>query len=463
MPFSQITQLPSVSELFLSTVRRKSVGVAHSTTSIPSSNSQRTPEEGDGNQLNLNSISPQTIAIPSQHEIFSSGSTVPRITSHASFENSLPSLRRLTESTINYPGGNSQPQVSLAATAPLHRGPLGGDDYFSTQYRISQRESTSSSIPQALPRQLSTTGPPTPQHPRYSDGYPFPEYLRELRQLLTQLVPAQPSLRQLLNQLVPTELFLRQQAQLQQQGQQHEVAQAYAQEQAQLHHQAQLQQQQQQQQQQQALQQHISQQQIQQQQIQQQQVQQQQIQQQQLSLRHALLHQPLPPHQLQHLVLQQQVPQHYPQIVQQMKLLPQSQPFIYSPQYVPSGLNGVPNAMQAMGNNVQNVINIPYGQVYHYQQPHQAQVDSVNIIYDGNSGLVNKRRIIKRRTRTGCLTCRKRRIKCDETKPTCYNCDRSKKVCLGYENLSQLHSKKKRDSSLDLKDDDLPDEEGSSE
>lgn len=52
---------------------------------------------------------------------------------------------------------------------------------------------------------------------------------------------------------------------------------------------------------------------------------------------------------------------------------------------------------------------------------------------DQNNALVNKRRIIKRRTRTGCLTCRRRRIKCDERKPHCYNCERSKKLCLGYE------------------------------
>ncbi|CAK7896721.1 hypothetical protein CAAN1_17S01552 [[Candida] anglica] len=60
--------------------------------------------------------------------------------------------------------------------------------------------------------------------------------------------------------------------------------------------------------------------------------------------------------------------------------------------------------------------------------------------HDENNALVNKRRIIKRRTRTGCLTCRKRRIKCDERKPHCFNCERSKKVCLGYENLSKKKS-----------------------
>ncbi|KAF2401383.1 hypothetical protein EJ06DRAFT_390107 [Trichodelitschia bisporula] len=40
---------------------------------------------------------------------------------------------------------------------------------------------------------------------------------------------------------------------------------------------------------------------------------------------------------------------------------------------------------------------------------------------------------IKRRTKTGCLTCRKRRIKCDEEHPTCRNCQKSKRECLGYD------------------------------
>ncbi|KAL6717919.1 hypothetical protein ACLMJK_004004 [Lecanora helva] len=40
---------------------------------------------------------------------------------------------------------------------------------------------------------------------------------------------------------------------------------------------------------------------------------------------------------------------------------------------------------------------------------------------------------IKRRTKTGCLTCRKRRIKCDEAHPSCRNCQKSKRECLGYD------------------------------
>ncbi|KAJ5172800.1 hypothetical protein N7492_005393 [Penicillium capsulatum] len=38
----------------------------------------------------------------------------------------------------------------------------------------------------------------------------------------------------------------------------------------------------------------------------------------------------------------------------------------------------------------------------------------------------------KKRTKTGCLTCRKRRIKCGEEKPTCSNCVKSKRTCEGY-------------------------------
>ncbi|EPX74653.1 transcription factor Moc3 [Schizosaccharomyces octosporus yFS286] len=43
---------------------------------------------------------------------------------------------------------------------------------------------------------------------------------------------------------------------------------------------------------------------------------------------------------------------------------------------------------------------------------------------------------VKRRTKTGCLTCRRRRIKCDETKPLCANCSKSNRNCEGYPNPS---------------------------
>ncbi|ROT38628.1 hypothetical protein SODALDRAFT_276984 [Sodiomyces alkalinus F11] len=43
-----------------------------------------------------------------------------------------------------------------------------------------------------------------------------------------------------------------------------------------------------------------------------------------------------------------------------------------------------------------------------------------------------KKSVARKRTKTGCLTCRKRRIKCDESKPICNNCTKSKRHCEGY-------------------------------
>ncbi|ODV88315.1 hypothetical protein CANARDRAFT_59454 [[Candida] arabinofermentans NRRL YB-2248] len=52
-----------------------------------------------------------------------------------------------------------------------------------------------------------------------------------------------------------------------------------------------------------------------------------------------------------------------------------------------------------------------------------------------NEAKEKRKRVVRRRTRTGCLTCRKRRIKCDERKPFCFNCEKSKKLCAGYEQV----------------------------
>ncbi|KAL5594690.1 uncharacterized protein BROUX77_008037 [Berkeleyomyces rouxiae] len=43
-----------------------------------------------------------------------------------------------------------------------------------------------------------------------------------------------------------------------------------------------------------------------------------------------------------------------------------------------------------------------------------------------------KKPVTRRRTKTGCMTCRKRRIKCDEGRPGCNNCQKSRKICEGY-------------------------------
>ncbi|KAL8689977.1 MAG: hypothetical protein Q9218_004474 [Villophora microphyllina] len=39
---------------------------------------------------------------------------------------------------------------------------------------------------------------------------------------------------------------------------------------------------------------------------------------------------------------------------------------------------------------------------------------------------------VRKRTKTGCLTCRRRRIKCGEERPMCTNCVKSKRNCEGY-------------------------------
>ncbi|OHF03899.1 C6 zinc finger protein [Colletotrichum orchidophilum] len=36
------------------------------------------------------------------------------------------------------------------------------------------------------------------------------------------------------------------------------------------------------------------------------------------------------------------------------------------------------------------------------------------------------------KSRTGCITCKKRRVRCDEGKPSCLNCSKSKRSCEGY-------------------------------
>ncbi|KAK0735885.1 hypothetical protein B0T21DRAFT_194030 [Apiosordaria backusii] len=51
---------------------------------------------------------------------------------------------------------------------------------------------------------------------------------------------------------------------------------------------------------------------------------------------------------------------------------------------------------------------------------------------NGNGNQPPKKTTVRKRTKTGCLTCRRRRIKCDEGKPTCGNCIKSKRQCEGY-------------------------------
>ncbi|KAL7822900.1 hypothetical protein V8C26DRAFT_191316 [Trichoderma gracile] len=52
---------------------------------------------------------------------------------------------------------------------------------------------------------------------------------------------------------------------------------------------------------------------------------------------------------------------------------------------------------------------------------------------DGGKDEANRKKTgTRKRTKTGCLTCRRRRIKCDEGRPICHNCIKSRRECEGY-------------------------------
>ncbi|KAL4965668.1 Zn(II)2Cys6 transcription factor domain-containing protein [Aspergillus stella-maris] len=55
----------------------------------------------------------------------------------------------------------------------------------------------------------------------------------------------------------------------------------------------------------------------------------------------------------------------------------------------------------------------------------------------------------RRRTRTGCLTCRARRVKCDERNPTCERCEAANIQCAGYERQRRVElPRRKRTRSV---------------
>lgn len=55
--------------------------------------------------------------------------------------------------------------------------------------------------------------------------------------------------------------------------------------------------------------------------------------------------------------------------------------------------------------------------------------------------------IMARRVRTGCVTCRKRRVKCDERRPACERCRNANFECEGFEAPRKISSLARRDSS----------------
>ncbi|TGJ83485.1 hypothetical protein E0Z10_g5276 [Xylaria hypoxylon] len=58
-----------------------------------------------------------------------------------------------------------------------------------------------------------------------------------------------------------------------------------------------------------------------------------------------------------------------------------------------------------------------------------------------------KRRAMHAKARTGCLTCKRRRVKCDETKPTCARCIKSGHMCAGYEDCVTAQSSNSNSNS----------------
>lgn len=58
--------------------------------------------------------------------------------------------------------------------------------------------------------------------------------------------------------------------------------------------------------------------------------------------------------------------------------------------------------------------------------------------------IVPANKVTKGRSKTGCLTCRKRKKKCDEAKPRCMNCEKNAVVCEGYPEKQIWKSGKER-------------------
>lgn len=157
-------------------------------------------------------------------------------------------------------------------------------------------------------------------------------------------------------------------------------------------------------------------------------------------------HYPIPPH------LANMTPGLTPGIPPQgmAQVMPQvmtPQPQVPYPPHMPTNMptNMPPHTMHGMPQQIPMMHGVPMMNIPPGSIP-MGMGMNVPMWYEDNHALLHKRRIIKRRTRTGCLTCRKRRIKCDERKPYCFNCERSRKVCLGYENLNK---KKEKDSDND--------------
>jgi hypothetical protein len=101
--------------------------------------------------------------------------------------------------------------------------------------------------------------------------------------------------------------------------------------------------------------------------------------------------------------------------------------YTYPPE---AGMQQAPSNMQSNGGPVNG---------YPPHMGYQVPIGSPHLNANQLPGTRHKKEI-KRRTKTGCLTCRKRRIKCDEGHPACRNCQKSKRECLGYDPIFKSQS-----------------------
>ncbi|KAH7322744.1 fungal-specific transcription factor domain-containing protein [Stachybotrys elegans] len=70
--------------------------------------------------------------------------------------------------------------------------------------------------------------------------------------------------------------------------------------------------------------------------------------------------------------------------------------------------------------------------------------------------IVAASKVTKGRSKTGCITCRKRKKKCDEAKPRCMNCEKNAVVCEGYHEKQIWKSGKERAEEERMRRESLP-------